>query len=72
VYELAETQSKLLTTEQAAAYLGGVVSVNTLINWRCTKRYDLPFVKLGRRVAYRKTDLDEFLASRTVRAIPVE
>ena len=65
VRTVANTQ--LFTTEQAAAYLDGIVSVQTLINWRCTKRYDLPFVRVGRRIAYRKADLDAFVESRTVR-----
>jgi excisionase family DNA binding protein len=49
---------------QAAAYLG--VEANTLAIWRCTKRYPLPYIKVGRLVRYRKSDLDAFLASRTV------
>jgi excisionase family DNA binding protein len=61
-----DTQSILFTPQQAAEYLG--VSVNTLEVWRCTKRYNIPFIKVGRLVKYRKLALDAFLESRTVGA----
>lgn len=48
---------------QAAAFLD--VKPTTLQVWRCTKRYPLPFVKVGRLVRYRQSDLDAFLRSRT-------
>ena len=54
----------LLTSGQAADYLG--VSVGTLEVWRCTKRYAIPFIKVGRLVRYRKSALDDFLMQRTV------
>ena len=56
--------AELLNSNQAAAYLG--VLPGTLEVWRCTKRYHLPFIKVGRLVRYRKSDLDNFLADRTV------
>jgi excisionase family DNA binding protein len=59
-------QSTLFPPKQAADYLG--VSVGTLEVWRCNKRYPLPFIKVGRLVKYRKSDLDAFLESRTVGA----
>ena len=34
----------------------------------CTKRYNLPMVKIGRVVKYRRADLDDFIAARTVSA----
>ena len=54
------------TTDQAAKYLG--VSRATLETWRCTGRYNLPFVRVGRSVRYNRTDLDAFLSRRTVGA----
>lgn len=57
-------QSKLLTNEEAADYLG--VASNSLAVWRTTKRYTIPYVKVGRLVKYRIVDLDAFLESRTV------
>lgn len=55
---------ELLSREDAAKYLS--VKPQTLALWACTKRYDLPFVKVGRSVRYRREDLDAFLQSRTV------
>jgi excisionase family DNA binding protein len=55
-----------LTTEQAAEHLG--VSKATLETWRCTGRYDLPFVRVGRAIRYNRADLDAFLARNTVGA----
>ena len=57
-------RADLLTSGQAADYLG--VSVGTLEVWRCTKRYAIPFIKVGRLVRYRKSALDDFLMQRTV------
>lgn len=54
----------LMCPAVAAAYLG--IKESTLAVWRCTKRYPLPFVKVGRLVYYSKTALDAFLESRTV------
>jgi hypothetical protein len=39
---------------------------STLAVWRSTGRYDLPFVKVGRKVCYRVGDLVAFVESRTV------
>lgn len=52
----------LMTPDQVAAYLG--VSVETLNVWRCTKRYNLPYIKAGRLVRYRREDVDAFVADR--------
>jgi len=57
---------ELLDTEPAASYLG--IKGHTLEVWRCTGRYNLPFLRVGRRVKYRRADLDRFLESRTVGA----
>jgi excisionase family DNA binding protein len=50
----------LLTRQEAADYLG--ISKQTLAIWNCTGRYRIPFVKIGRLVKYRKSDLDAFIA----------
>ncbi|MBI5173513.1 MAG: helix-turn-helix domain-containing protein [Candidatus Melainabacteria bacterium] len=52
--------SDLLTRRQAAAYLG--IAEQTLAVWKCTGRYHLPWIKIGRLVRYRKQDLDAFIA----------
>lgn len=54
----------LMLPAAAAVYLG--VKESTLAVWRCTKRYPLPFIKVGRLVQYRKSALDAFLVSRTI------
>jgi hypothetical protein len=40
----------------------------TLVTWRSTKRYDLPYVKIGGKVRYSEEDLLAFIESRKVRA----
>ena len=63
--------SELLNREDAAAYLD--VKPQTLACWASTKRYPgLRYVKVGRCVRYRKSDLDAFLAARTVGAAVAE
>jgi len=54
----------LLTPKETAIYIG--VVENTLSVWRCTKRYEIPYIKVGRLVKYRKSALDAFLDRRTV------
>jgi predicted DNA-binding transcriptional regulator AlpA len=58
------TDSELLNEVQAALFLG--VVPGTLSVWRSVKRYPLAYVKVGRLVKYRKSDLEMWLASRTV------
>jgi excisionase family DNA binding protein len=53
----------LFSTSEAADYLG--LASNTLPVWRCTGRYDIPYIKVGRLVRYRKSALDAFLQRRT-------
>ncbi len=55
---------QLLTPDQAADQLG--VTSHTLAVWRCEKRYNLPYTKIGRLVRYRQSDVEEFISSRTV------
>jgi excisionase family DNA binding protein len=52
----------LLTPSEVAERLG--ISIATLATWRCTKRYPLAYVKVGRLVRYRIADLDAFEISR--------
>jgi len=52
----------LLTPQNVADRLG--VSTTTLSTWRCTKRYPLAYVKVGRLVRYRLSDLEAFEVAR--------
>lgn len=63
---MATTQkpTRLLTAEEAAEFLG--IAHQTLSVWRSTGRYDLPYIKVGRNVRYRLSDLEAFLAANTV------
>jgi excisionase family DNA binding protein len=56
-------ENRLLTAEDVADLLG--VTPQTLAVWRSTGRYDLLFVKVGRLVRYRRTDVDSFAQRRT-------
>ena len=58
-----DTYPKLLTPAQVADILG--VNVETLNTWRATNRYDLPYIKAGRLVRYRSSDLNAFIEART-------
>jgi hypothetical protein len=54
-----------LNNSQAADVIG--VSPHTLVTWRCTKRYDIPYTKVGKKVFYDLADLLAWLESRKVR-----
>jgi len=54
---------KLLTRKEAAQFLG--IKENTLAIWHCSKRYNLPVIKVGRLCKYRSSDLLQFLEQRT-------
>jgi excisionase family DNA binding protein len=58
------SDKELFTSAEAAGYLD--VSEGTLEVWRCTKRYRIPYIKIGRNVRYRKRDLEKFLDDHTV------
>ncbi len=54
---------RLLTPQHAALLLG--IAPDTLAVWRSTGRYDLPFVKVGRKVMYHREDIQSFIEQRT-------
>jgi hypothetical protein len=62
VIMIAKQAHSLLTPQDVAERLG--VSVTTLATWRCTKRYPLAYVKVGRLVRYRMGDVETFEISR--------
>jgi excisionase family DNA binding protein len=54
----------LLSRDEAAKYLG--MQPKTLAVWASTGRHDLPMLKIGSRVKYRKSVLDAFISSREI------
>jgi excisionase family DNA binding protein len=57
------TNGALLTTSEAAEILG--IHTSTLSNWRSTKRYNIPYKKVGGSVRYRLDDIEKWLSSRS-------
>lgn len=58
-----DVECELVNEEKAAIILD--TNVGTLQVWRSTGRYSIPFVKVGRNVRYRRSDLQAWLNSRT-------
>jgi hypothetical protein len=54
---------RLQNNLNAADYIG--IPANTLQYWRTTGAQQIPFIKVGRRVMYRISDLDAWLAQHT-------
>lgn len=57
------SRDTLLDDAQTGIVLGDVAT-STLAVWRCTGRYDLPFLKIGRNVRYRLGDVLDWMESR--------
>lgn len=45
------------------------VTPETLAVWASTKRHDLPYIKIGRKVYYRLSDINNLIKSRTIRIV---
>lgn len=52
-------EKNLLSRKDAAEYLG--IKPQTLAKWQSTKRYEIPYTKIGRLTKYRIIDLDKFI-----------
>lgn len=63
------TVQPLIDENAVAIKLG--VSRATLQAWRCTRRVNLPFIKVGRLVRYRQEDIDAFIAAHMESQVPV-
>lgn len=59
----SEKLNDLLDENEAASFLS--VKPGTLSVWRSSGRYPIPFIKVGRRIRYRRSDLHAWLESRT-------
>lgn len=60
---MATTTTDLLTPAEVAEMLG--VQEQTLTAWRARGRYGLPYIKIGRRIRYRRADVEAWLQERT-------
>jgi hypothetical protein len=56
----------VVDSEIAASFLN--IKSQTLVNWRCTGRHHVPFVRIGRRIKYRVSDLLQFVEDNRVTA----
>ena len=61
--EIVKETRSTVTPEEAAEILW--VSQHTLAVWRSTGRYALPYIKIGRKIRYRISDLENWMAKRT-------
>jgi len=55
-----------LTDTEGAASLLSILAA-TLTKWRSTGEVRIPFVRIGRQIKYRTTDLKAFIESSTVK-----
>lgn len=60
---IVEKYNQTIPPHEAAQVLG--VSLSTLAVWRCTGRYNLPYIKVGRKIRYRLADLEAWLETRS-------
>lgn len=58
-----DNPDRLMTPNEAADFLG--IDAQTLNNWRTTQRVQVPFLKVGRLVRYRRQDLETYLTKNT-------
>ena len=61
--EIVQRNRELLDEKAAAAVLD--VAPGSLSVWRSTGRYQIPCLKIGSKVRYRRSDLEAWLESRT-------
>lgn len=53
----------LLDTQGAAKFLK--IPASTLVKWRSTGAFNVPYIKIGRACRYRKTDLINYIERHT-------
>lgn len=58
----------LLNNAEAAALLN--IKPGTLNIWRSSKRYNLPYVKVGKAVRYKVEDIEAFIEKNTIEQSP--
>jgi len=60
-----QANDELLTQDKVSELLDGEVATATLERWRCTGQGPR-FIRAGRKVFYRRSDVEAWLTSRTV------
>ena len=61
--EIVQRTHDLLNEKAAAEFLD--CAPGSLSVWRSTGRYSIPFIKIGSKVRYKRSDLEAWLESRT-------
>jgi excisionase family DNA binding protein len=54
----------LLDTQAAASYLN--IKPHTLEIWRSVRRHEIPYIRVGKLIRYRRSVLDAWLEARTI------
>jgi DNA binding domain, excisionase family len=57
--------ASLLNAQEAAKFLN--IKVDTLYDWVQLRRCNIPYIKIGKFLRFRKSDLDKWLEAYTVR-----
>ncbi|MDO8845902.1 helix-turn-helix domain-containing protein [Methylicorpusculum sp.] len=65
-YSHLSLEIDVLTDTEGAAVLLSIPAA-TLTKWRSTGEVRIPFVKIGRQVKYRTSDLKRFVESSTIK-----
>ena len=63
--EVSVDTDMLINTEKAAELLS--IPAATLTKWRSTGQVKIPFVRIGRQIKYRTTDLKLFIELSTIK-----
>lgn len=66
IRKIINQDDRLFTPQEAAEYLG--LSIQTLAGYRCKKSRNIPYIKMGKVIRYKKSDLDDHLESCTIRS----
>ncbi len=60
-------KTELMNRMEAAEFLR--LSPGTLANWQSTQRHKIPAIKLGKRIFYRRHELEKWLETRRINPI---
>ncbi len=68
--DVVRKREPLLTEAEAAEWFG--LSPLTLRKWRCLRTHPLPFLKIGKTIRYRESDMLQFLENHMVVPLTLE